>query len=148
MENKPEEALTPGQRIAHMSNVLLPSRQFKQYIDEMANILDESILYIDSAHTLKGKESVLRMLERYVPRVANDRYQFDLLVDTETHLIWRWCIALKIRFLPFNFLIHGLVHAELREGKIVYQREYFDPMESIGMIPLVGWFYKLILKMA
>jgi hypothetical protein len=54
---------------------------------------------------------------------------------------------LKIRFSPFEFVIHGLVHAQVENGRIVYQREYYDPMESIETIPLVGKRYKQVLKM-
>ena len=93
------------------------------------------------------KEEVLKMLAKYVPRVSGDGFQFDLIVDGEREVIWKWVICLKIRFTWFRFTINGLVHAKVQNMKITYQREYYDPMESISVIPVVGKLYKLILKM-
>jgi hypothetical protein len=62
--------------------------------------------------------------------------------------VWRWVICLKIKFSRHDFWINGLVRAQIADGRIVRQREYYDPMESIGVIPLVGALYKRMLKMA
>jgi len=86
------------------------------------------------------------MLGRYVPRVSNGKFEFELIVDGATEVVWNWTIALKIRWTPFEFAIHGLVHAKLKGEKIVFQREYYDPMESIEVIPLFGKLYKQVLR--
>lgn len=143
----PAPCRTIGQRIEYLSRVLLPARRFDDYGQLMATLLDEQIHYVDPVHELRGRQGVVAMLLKYLPRVANDQFRFELLVDGETRVVWKWTIVLKIRFTPFQMAINGLVHAEARDGKIVYQREYYDPMESIGVIPLVGWLYKLVLKM-
>ncbi len=114
----------------------------------METLIASEIHYVDPVHELHGKDPVLAMLKKYVPRVASGAFSFELLVDTEVRVVWRWTICLKIRWTPFQFTIHGLVHAVLENGRICYQREYYDPMESIGVIPLVGWFYKLVLRLA
>ena len=113
----------------------------------MGQVLDENVHYIDPVHEMRGREEVLEMLAKYVPRAANEKFSFELIHDGEREVIWRWTIALKIRFTWFEFVIHGLVHAQVENGKITYQREYYDPMESIGVIPFFGILYKLILKM-
>lgn len=138
---------TIGQKVEHASRVLMPQRRFEEYIQVMGEVLDDRVHYIDPVHEYRRKKDVLEMLAKYVPRAANDKFNFELLVDTDTQVIWRWIIALKIRFTWFEFTISGLVHAQVRDGKIVYQREYYDPMESIGVIPLFGWLYKLALKL-
>lgn len=143
----PEACRTVGQRVEYVSRVLLPAKRFDEYARGMAQVLDENVHYVDPVHELRGRDSVLAMLVKYLPRVANDRFRFELLVDSPNRVVWRWTIVLKIRFTPFEMAINGLVHAEVHDGRIVYQREYYDPMESIGVIPLVGWLYKLVLKL-
>jgi limonene-1,2-epoxide hydrolase len=113
----------------------------------MATVFADSVHYIDPVHELHGKRAVLEMLEKYVPRIKNEPFEFSLVHENETQVIWKWVLKMKIRFTPFRFTIHGLVLAEVEAGKIVRQREYYDPMESIGIIPVVGFLYKLVLKM-
>lgn len=136
-----------GRKVEYVSKVLLPARRFTEYVEWMGQVLDENVHYVDPVHEMKGRDEVLKMLAKYVPRAANDKFRFELLVDGPSEVIWRWTIALRIRFTWFEFVIHGLVHARHEQGKIVYQREYYDPMESIGVIPLLGRLYKLILKL-
>lgn len=140
-------AETVGNQIEYASKVLLPNRRFDEYFNILDSLLHENLTYIDPVHELKGKDAVLEMLKKYVARVANDKYEFELVQDDPEKVIWKWTIALKIRLTPFEFIIHGLVEAKVRDGKIYYQREYYDPMESIGVIPFVGFLYKCILKM-
>jgi len=139
---------TVGQKIEYISKVLIPEGRFADYVFLMGQILDEQIHYVDPVHEFHHRDDVLRMLARYVPRAQNDKFKFDLIYDGEKEVIWRWTISLKIRFSPFTFVINGLVHAQVVGQKITYQREYYDPMESIGVIPFVGTLYKLILRFA
>jgi limonene-1,2-epoxide hydrolase len=143
----PTECNTPGQKISYLSKHLVTQGQIESYLQGMSEILDDNVHYLDPVHELKGKANVLAMFKKVVPRVGNSKFDFELIEETPSLLIWKWTIALKIRFTWFTFVINGLVHAKLENGKIIYQREYYDPMESIGVIPLVGFFYKLILKM-
>lgn len=143
----PVHATTVGKKVEYVSRVLLPAKRFDEYVQCMGEVLADEVHYIDPVHELHGREAVLKMLAKYVPRAANDQFEFNVIHDGEREVIWRWTICLKIRFTWFQFRIHGLVHAEVRDGKIVYQREYYDPMESIGVIPLVGTLYKLALKL-
>ena len=124
----------------------MPAGRFDDYLALMDQVLDDRVHYIDPVHELRAKADVLAMFKKYVPRAANKYFRFDLLVDSATQVIWRWTISLKIRFTPFRFTINGLVHASVSDGKIVYQREYYDPMESIEVIPFFGKLYKLVLK--
>ncbi|MCX6102559.1 MAG: nuclear transport factor 2 family protein [Proteobacteria bacterium] len=136
-----------GKKIEYASSVLLKQQDIKPYLDCMGSVFADTVHYIDPVHEIRGKVAVLAMLEKYVPRVRTEPFQFSLVHDGETLVIWRWVLNMKIRFTPFRFTIHGLVHAEIEMGKIIYQREYYDPMESIGVIPIVGFLYKLALKM-
>lgn len=140
--------MTVGQTIEHASKVLMPRHHIDEYLKVVESIFHEDIHYVDPVHEIRGRENVLQMLKKYVPRAANDQFTFELVYDGPERAVWKWKIALKIRFTPFEFIIHGLVEALIRDGKIYYQREYYDPMESIGVIPFVGFFYKLILRMA
>jgi hypothetical protein len=144
----PSDCLSVGKKVEYLSRMLLPQRRFDEYVALMGQILDENIHYIDPVHELRGRAAVLKMLAEYVPRAANDKFSFELISEGEKEIIWRWVISLKIRFSRHDFLINGLVRARVENGRIVYQREYYDPMESIGVIPMVGSFYKRMLKMA
>ena len=137
-----------GKKVQYASRVLLPARRFDDYVAAMAQVLAEDVHYVDPVHELRRRSDVLAMLARYVPRAANERFEFELLVDEPTRAIWRWTMAIKIRFAPVDFVIHGMVHAEIEEGRIVYQREYYDPMESICLIPIAGALYKRMLRAA
>jgi limonene-1,2-epoxide hydrolase len=141
----PAECVSIGQKVEYVSSVLLPAQRFEEYLSLMARLLDEDVHYVDPVHEIHGRDGVLRMLRAYVPRAANDRFRFELLDDTPELLVWRWTMVIRIRFGGYEFVINGLVHAKVNEGRIVYQREYYDPMESIGVIPLVGRLYKRLL---
>ncbi len=143
----PVDCASVGKKVEHLSSVLLPARRFDEYVALMGGLLDERVHYVDPVHEMHDRGAVLKMLAKYVPRAANDKFKFALLVDEEKLVVWRWTICLKIRFTWFEFVINGLVHAQVENGKIVYQREYYDPMESIGVIPIFGRLYKLILMM-
>lgn len=136
-----------GKRIEFASTVLIKELDLSHYLQCMESVFADSIHYIDPVHELKGKVEVLEMLRKYVPRIQNEPFEFVLLHEDDKQVFWRWVLNMKIRFLPFRFTIHGLVQAELNDGKIVKQREYYDPMESIGVIPFVGFLYKMALKM-
>ena len=144
----PEQFRTIGQRIEYLSSDLLPNGRFKEYQDLIGTIFDEKIHYIDPVHELKGKDAVLKMLAKYVPRAANDQFKFQLIHDGENFVIWSWTISLKIKFTWFQMKINGLVHAKIKNDKIVYQREFYDPMESIEVIPIFGKLYKFFLRVA
>ena len=145
--NFPDGCGTVGKKVEYISKVLLPAARFAEYVTLMGSVMHEKIHYVDPVHEYGSRAEALAMLAKYVPRAANDKFQFALLVDSPELVVWKWTIAIKIRFTPFEFLINGLVHAEVRDGKIIYQREYYDPMESIGVIPLFGFLYKLVLRM-
>ncbi len=143
----PSDCDSVGKRMEYLSLRLLPAKRFDEYVIGMAELLHDRVRYVDPVHEYTRRDETLKMLAKYVPRAANDKFEFALIHDGETTVIWRWTIAIKIRFTPFEFLIHGLVHAEHAEGQITYQREYYDPMESIGVIPGMGFLYKLILRL-
>jgi len=142
----PVGCTTVGAKVAHLSDTLLPARRVDEYVALMSEVLAEDVHYVDPVHDLRGRAAVLAMLREYVPRAANDRYRFDLLVDEPDKALWRWTIALTIRN-RWEFVINGLVHAEVRDGSITYQREYYDPMESIDVIPGVGRLWHKLLEM-
>lgn len=144
----PAHLKTIGQKVDYLSRELMPAKRFDDYIALMRELLHPNVHYIDPVHTYRDREGVLTMLAKYVPRSANgERFEFKLLVDGAEEVIWRWTICLKIRFSPFKFTINGLVHAHVEDGKIVYQREYYDPMESVEVIPIFGRLFKLMLRM-
>lgn len=138
---------TLGKKVEYVSKVLLPAKRFDEYVTLMGQVLDEDVHYVDPVHELRGKKDVLTMLAVYVPRAANEHFEFELLVDQPTQLVWRWKMVITLRFGGYVFVINGLVHAEVKDGVIVYQREYYDPMQSIGVIPLVGRLYKRMLML-
>lgn len=139
---------TIGKKVAHLSTELLPAKRFDDYVQLMGEVLSDHIHYVDPVHELRGREDVLAMLARYVPRAANDQFRFELLVDEPHQAVWRWKMVIIIRFAKYEFVIHGLVHARIENDRIVEQREYYDPMESIGIIPMVGALYKRMLRSA
>lgn len=143
----PADLKTIGEKVTYLSLVLIPARRFDEYGHLIGTLFADAIHYVDPVHEIRGREQVIAMLTKYLPRVSNDRFEFELIQDTEPSIVWRWTIALKVRFSPYEFMIHGLVHARAENGKIVYQREYYDPMESIGVIPMVGKVYQGILKL-
>jgi len=141
----PPDCASVGQKVAYASQVLLPEKRFDAYLACMREVLAEDVRYVDPVHELTGRDAVLSMLGTYVPRAANDKFRFELLVDDDALAVWRWTMSIRIRFGGYEFTINGLVHAEIRSGRITYQREYYDPMESVGVIPLVGKLYKRLL---
>ena len=143
----PTDCTSIGTKVAYLSKVLIPARRFDDYVALMGEILDENVRYVDAVHELTNKNDVLKMLAAYVPRVSNDKFTFDLVHDGPRDVVWRWTIGLTI-LKKYEFVIHGLVHAQVENGRIVYQREYYDPMESIEVIPIVGRLYKQMLKRA
>ena len=144
----PDACDTVGKKVAYVSQELLPQKKFDAYIALMEQILGEHVHYVDPVHELRGRDDVLAMLAKYVPRAANDQFRFELLVDEPHQAVWRWKMVIVIKFARYEFVIHGLVHADVEDGRIVYQREYYDPMESIGIIPLVGSLYRRMLRAA
>jgi hypothetical protein len=144
----PAHCTSIGRKVEYLSTELLPSRRFDDYIRLMGEILDEKVHYVDPVHELTNRDEVLRMLAKYVPRASNDKFKFDLICDGESDVVWRWTICLRIKFRNYEFTINGLVHARVERGRIIYQREYYDPMESIGVIPVAGKFYKQMLLRA
>lgn len=144
----PEGCDTVGKKVAYISGELLPQKRFDEYLALMAEVLDEHVHYIDPVHELRGRDDVLAMLAKYVPRAANDKFRFELLVDEPTQVVWHWTMVIVIKFGGYEFVIHGLVHARVSDGRIIYQREFYDPMESIGIIPLVGRLYRRLLTSA
>ena len=136
-----------GTRVAYASQVLLPAYRFDEYLAVMGTLFAPAVHYVDPVHELHDREAVLAMLAKYVPRAANDKFRFELLVDEPTRVFWKWTIVIQLRIGRYVFTINGLVHADVRDGLIVYQREYYDPMESIGVIPFIGRGYKKLLQM-
>lgn len=69
---------TLGKKVEYVSKVLLPAKRFDEYVTLMGHVLDEDVHYVDPVHELRGKKDVLTMLAVYVPRAANEHFEFEL----------------------------------------------------------------------
>src|SRR5919201_1844695 len=114
----PETCRSVGAKVEYLSLKVLPEGRLDDYLRMMSQVLHENIHYIDPVHELHGRDEVLKMLAKYVPRARNDKFRFELISDGEKEVIWAWTISLKIRFSPFDFVIHGLVRAKVENGQI------------------------------
>lgn len=144
----PPSLMSVGSKVEHATLTHLRRKRLPEYLACMASVLDEDVRYSDPACDLRGKKQVLAYLESVAPRTAKSSFDFQLLTDQPSLAVWCWTIELKVRFARSPARIDGLVYAKAHEGKIVEQREYFDPMQSLSLSSLTHRLYRFILRNA
>jgi hypothetical protein len=115
--------------------------------DHILPYYDEDISFRDSVQSIRGKEKFAAMTRRLARRSSTKlefRIRNSSMQDDVIFLEWEMVISYKR--LPESS-IFGSSLIQLKDGKIVQQRDYYDLWGDIfDNIPFVGKAYRLFMR--
>lgn len=108
----------------------------------LGDLYDPYVVFQDPIQTVYGRDEFMEMNRRLLDR-ANDLYMsVATVIESDDHLFATWTLSFSPRFGP-RITIEGCTHAQLRDGAITYQRDYWDLMGSfMESMPAVGLLYR------
>jgi ketosteroid isomerase-like protein len=110
----------------------------------MAEIYGDDVFFQDPLQTLNGKEALLAMSKRFLQRAKEMRTEIHEVQAKGSSIFVVWTITYVPRTGP-TLVLDGTSHAQVRDGKIVYHRDYWDLLGSVlGSLPWVAPLYKKI----
>lgn len=119
------------------------SHQGAAGLDALEALYDPYVVFRDPLRTLHGRDALLDLHRRLAKRFASVRVGITTMALCENTLFVAWTMTLLPRRSPLPLVIEGASQAQVRDGKIVYQRDYWDVMGSVAhSLPWVGTLYE------
>lgn len=107
----------------------------------LSELYAADVYFEDPAHGIQGKELLMRYFAGLFINVEWCRFKFHQLIPTGNDIILTWSMQVKHRRLNGGkpILVEGISCLKTREGKIYYQRDYFDMGAMVyEHVPLLG----------
>lgn len=119
------------------------SQQGAAGLDALEALYDPYVVFRDPLRTLHGRDPLIDLHRRLAARFASVRVGITTMALCENTLFVAWTMTLLPRRSPLPIVIEGASQAHVRDGKIVYQRDYWDVMGSVAhSLPWVGALYE------
>jgi limonene-1,2-epoxide hydrolase len=98
----------------------------------MTDIFDSEGVFVDPRHPpFKGHEAIFRWYEHALANFTDPEVEYTRVVIDPPYAVAEWVSRLSHG--DQRFAYHGLSLFEVRSGKVVYQRDYFDTSESAAI---------------
>jgi steroid Delta-isomerase len=116
----------------------------EKVIDELEPLYAADMRFVDPFQDVSGREAFLHMNRNLVRHLKEVRYEGLSLVGDGSHFMVSWTGTLRARIGPPVVLV-GVSEFRARDGRIVYQRDYWDALSSLaGSFPTVGALYRRV----
>lgn len=123
------------------------NRQDLDAVDRLVELYDPYVVFQDPVQTVYGRDEFRDANERLVRRAHDLHMNLAAFFETEEHLFSTWTFSFSPRIGP-RLNVEGSTHAQLRDGFIIYQRDYWDLAGSVvDAIPAVGLIYRRISRL-
>ncbi|MEL6547715.1 MAG: nuclear transport factor 2 family protein [Myxococcota bacterium] len=111
-------------------------------VDGLSELYDPYVVFQDPLQTVYGRDEFKDMNRRLIERSKDFYLSIATFIESDDHLFATWTLSFSPRFGP-RVTIEGVTHAQLRDGLITYQRDYWDLLGSfMETLPAVGLVYR------
>jgi len=136
-----------------MTNERPLTEQFTQVIEALARdgegalpllreLYHEQVHFEDPLQSVVGIEPFIEANRRLLRRARSLSIKFGTVSEQDGNLFAVWTMTLEPKVGPAT-VFEGVTHAVVREGLIVYQRDYWDLLSSAAeALPGVGLIYR------
>lgn len=147
-----------------MENATMPNttslmeKRFRDAVDQLnrdgvsalntfGDLYDPYVVFQDPIQTVYGRDEFIEMNRRLMERATDLYISVATVTESDDHLFATWTLSFSPRVGP-RITIEGCTHAQLRDGAITYQRDYWDLLGSfMESIPAVGLLYRRVTSM-
>lgn len=118
------------------------NRDLQEGIAALGQLYDDDMLFEDPLVKIRGRDRFIA-LNRLLGRLVRDlRLTLFDAAEEENELMFTWSFVC-VPWIGPTLRIEGSSHLHLREGLIVYHRDYYDVATSlVGSLPVVGGIYR------
>lgn len=120
---------------------LSPDREGDGAVSELIDAYDDEVVFQDPLQRVEGREALAEMNRRLLRRARVLRVTVNEGVAAGDQIFLTWTMEYAYRLSP-TLTLEGASHLRVRDGKIVYHRDYWDLASSlIGKVPGVRRLY-------
>jgi hypothetical protein len=121
--------------------------QGEKALPMLRDLYHKQIEFQDPMQSVVGIEPFIEANRRLVKRAKSLSFKLETVVEQDGNLFVVWTLMLKPMVGP-AMTVEGTTHAIIRDGLIVYQRDYWDLLSSIAnAIPGVGMVYRRLVSL-
>lgn len=116
----------------------------RESLATLASLYTEDVCFEDPIHGLQGREALMTYLaDEFASRdQCQFRFHRRLVGDDEIFLSWTRLLQCARLNSGQPIRLEGATYLKVRDGRIYYQRDYFDAEALVDYNPLVGSFVK------
>lgn len=109
-------------------------------------LYDPSIHFEDPVHSIDGLAAFAEMNRRFAAKARLLHIKITDVAEGEGSFLAAWTMEFAPRLLP-RMVMHGATLARVAAGKIVYQRDHFDPVGGFAhAVPGVSFLYRVLIR--
>jgi ketosteroid isomerase-like protein len=117
-----------------------------QAVERIPDLYAEDVVFQDPIQTVHGLAPFLETNRRMMGRAKALEVEIADVFEAGDQIFCSW----KMRYVPKMgpaIAIDGCTHCRVRDGKIVYHRDYWDLLGSVvESLPVVAPVYKMLVK--
>ena len=98
-------------------------------VEPLLDLYHPDVVFIDPIQRSEGIEAFAAMMRSFAARSSHLRFTTLRSAQDGDHLFLTWSLALQIGRSPM-LTIEGCSEIELREGRIIFHRDYWDLLGS------------------
>lgn len=113
----------------------------KQSVDNLSDIYDEHVEFVDPVHHVYGLDSLTHYFERLLKETARCQFIIHEFEKTEASSFVTWTMDFAHPKLKFGKPIQlaGISKIRVANDKVIYQRDYYDLGAMLyEHVPLLG----------
>jgi len=108
----------------------------------LRELYHEQMQFEDPIQSVVGIEAFMEANRRLVRRARSISLNFGTVAVQDGHLFAVWTMTFEPRMGPV-MVFEGASHATFRDGRIAYQRDYWDLLSSTaGAVPGISMVYR------
>jgi ketosteroid isomerase-like protein len=143
MTEKPDR--TVSQRFTETQETL--ARDGEAALPLLRELYHEQVQFEDPIQSVVGVEAFVEANARLLRRAKSIAISMGTVVEQEGHLFAVWTMTFEPKVGP-SMVFEGATHATVRDGWIVYQRDYWDLLSSAAdALPGLGMVYRRMVSL-
>lgn len=121
-------------------------RRRNEALSPFLELYDEAIHFEDPVHNVDGLAAFAETNKRFAERARLLDIEIGDVVEGGDVFFAAWTMRFAPRFGPRMTLV-GATHARTRAGKLIYQRDHFDPVGGFFCaLPGAGHLYRFLIR--
>lgn len=123
------------------------NREGSKGLESIEDLVDPYVVFQDPLKTVYGREEFIQTHQKLLSRSKDFFASIASFVESDDHVFATWTMSFTPRFGP-RITIEGCTYAQLRDGTVTYQRDYWDLLGSfMETLPAVGLLYRRVTRM-